>query len=84
LFAQKSAAGLEHTVAIDWQMVGAGAVGEEITPLIVISLKFMNVKSNTRKNFRILCLRVIWMAFAMLAAKLMNGWYGLATLRQLL
>jgi hypothetical protein len=43
LFAQKSAAGLEHTVAIDWQMVGTGAVGEEITPLIAVSLQFMNV-----------------------------------------
>jgi hypothetical protein len=49
LFAQKSAAGLEHTVAIDWQIVGTGAVGEEITPLIAVSLQFMNVEMQHAK-----------------------------------
>jgi Phosphotransferase enzyme family len=31
-----------RTVAIDWQVVGTGAVGEEIVPLIGISLQFMD------------------------------------------
>lgn len=50
LFAQKNAAGLEHTVAIDWQMVGTGAVGEEITPLVAVSLGFMNVEMQYAKE----------------------------------
>jgi hypothetical protein len=44
LFAQKTADGLDQTVAVDWQIVGTGALGEEITPLIAVSLQFMDVE----------------------------------------
>jgi hypothetical protein len=32
-----------RTTAIDWQIVGTGAVSEELMPLVAISLQFMNV-----------------------------------------
>lgn len=50
LFAQKSAGGLAQTVAIDWQIVGTGALGEELTPLIALSLLFMNVEMQHAKE----------------------------------
>ena len=50
LFARKSSDGLEQTVAIDWQIVGTGALGEEITPLIAVSLQFMNVDIQQAKE----------------------------------
>ena len=50
LFAQKTADGLDQTVAVDWQIVGTGALGEEITPLIGVSLQFMNVEMQHAKE----------------------------------
>jgi hypothetical protein len=50
LFTQKDAAALEHTVAIDWQVAGIGAVGEEIAPLISVSLQFMHVEMKHAKD----------------------------------
>ena len=36
-------AGQDQTVAIDWQIVGTGAVSEDIVPLVGITLQFMNL-----------------------------------------
>ena len=33
----------ERTVAIDWQIMGTGAVGEEIMPLVCVGVQFMHV-----------------------------------------
>ena len=46
LFAQRDADGLDRTVAIDWQIVGTGAIGEDAMPLIAVSLQFMNVSTD--------------------------------------
>jgi hypothetical protein len=35
--------GLDQTVAIDWALIGTGAIGEEIATLIAISLQFFEV-----------------------------------------
>lgn len=35
--------GGEQTVGIDWQIVGTGAIGEEIAPLVAVSLQFFEV-----------------------------------------
>lgn len=43
LFARKNADGSQETIAIDWQIVGTGAFGEDIVPLICVSLQFMDV-----------------------------------------
>lgn len=33
----------ERTVAVDWQILGTGAIGEEMVPLVGITLQFMNM-----------------------------------------
>ncbi|MCP4384464.1 MAG: hypothetical protein GY798_24145 [Hyphomicrobiales bacterium] len=43
LFARKNSDGSQETIAIDWQIVGTGAFGEDIVPLICVSLQFMDV-----------------------------------------
>jgi hypothetical protein len=43
LFARTGADGLPETVAIDWQVIGTGALGEDIVPLVCVSLQFMDV-----------------------------------------
>jgi hypothetical protein len=44
LFAQHTADGQEQTVAIDWAFAGIGAVGAELTPLVLGSLGFFEVR----------------------------------------
>lgn len=43
LFARTDAGGAPETIAIDWQIVGTGALGEDIVPLVCVSLQFMDV-----------------------------------------
>lgn len=43
LLARRDRHGTSQTVAVDWSMVGTGAIGEEIAPLIAVSLQFFEV-----------------------------------------
>ena len=38
-------------VAIDWSMLGPGAVGEELAPMVGISLQFMDVNMDVARDF---------------------------------
>jgi hypothetical protein len=43
LFARKTAQGDYQTVALDWDRVGLGAIGEELVPLVLASIAFREV-----------------------------------------
>jgi len=38
-------------VAIDWSMLGPGAVGEELAPMVGVSLQFMDVSMDVARDF---------------------------------
>jgi hypothetical protein len=44
LFARHSSEGGYQTVAVDWAFAGTGAIGEEIVPLVVATLGFLEVE----------------------------------------
>ena len=43
LFARQGAGGTEQTVVVDWAFTGIGAVGAELTPLVIASLLVFEV-----------------------------------------
>jgi hypothetical protein len=50
LFARRTGNGQEQTVAIDWAFAGIGAVGAELTPLVVGSLGFFEVRDSAPRE----------------------------------
>ena len=42
-FRRNLIAGSDRTTAIDWQILGTGAIGEEIMPLVGVTLQFLDV-----------------------------------------
>jgi hypothetical protein len=46
LFTRMSAAGIEETIAIDWELVGVGAAGEDVGNLLGVSLLNFDVEAN--------------------------------------
>ena len=57
-------------VAIDWSMLGAGAMGEDLAPLVGITLQFMDVKMEAARDLE----RAVFAGY--LAGLRTAGWAG--------
>ena len=70
LFARRDADGREQTVAIDWELVGHGAVGEDIGNLVPVSVIDLHVPAESARELEGVVLD------RYLAALAEGGWQG--------